>query len=238
MNREILVDYTDLPWGTPGDLAGMNRLSLRAEHLFVQNRERIEGKRVLDLACNNGRLSYPAFAVGAREVVGLEARPELIEQADKYFSETEFAGRTDIHQGDLFAFLENSEPGEFDVICCFGFLYHTVRQVDFFRLCKTLQPETIIIDTSVAKNYFWYGRRYFGKPPMLLLADFEDPKETRNTTDLDGIAFWPTPRFLEAMFDRIGYRWRRIEYKKSSFSDWSGMDDYRKGHRASYIAYR
>jgi 2-polyprenyl-3-methyl-5-hydroxy-6-metoxy-1,4-benzoquinol methylase len=43
-------------------------------------------------------------------------------------------------QGDVFDYLASASKNEFDVILCLGFLYHTVRQVDFFRQVKRLAP--------------------------------------------------------------------------------------------------
>jgi hypothetical protein len=33
----------------------------------------------------------------------------------------------------------------------------------------------------------------------------ENPEKTSDTIDEDGVAFWPTCSFLEAMFKNIGY---------------------------------
>ena len=41
----------------------------------------LAGKRVLDVACNSGFWSIQCALLGAREVVGFDARPELVEQA-------------------------------------------------------------------------------------------------------------------------------------------------------------
>ncbi|NJK39238.1 MAG: hypothetical protein HC920_16860 [Oscillatoriales cyanobacterium SM2_3_0] len=96
----------------------------------------------------------------------------------------------------------------------------------------------MIIDTNVATNYIWYGlKSFFQKPPMLYMI-IENPEKTSDTTDDDGVAFWPTCSFLESMFDIIGYKHRRIEYSARDIKDWSGMADYKRGYRASYVGYR
>lgn len=228
-------NYLQLGIATPGDAAGSNRLNQRAEHLIVRNRQHIEGRRVLDLACNDGRLMYPCLALNAKSVVGVEARATLIQRARSNMIRLRVADRAEFVHADVFDFLGQATPGSFDTINCFGFLYHTVRQVEFFRLCRRLQPEAIILDTSVARNYFWYGLRSFGKPPALFLAGFEDSREERNTTDSDGVVLWPTVSFLLGMLSRIGYEPRQIRYNSNN---WLGMEDYRKGLRASAIGVR
>ena len=50
------IDYESVSWVTPGDAGGLNRLAWRAEQILVKQKSLLEGKRVLDLACNTGRL--------------------------------------------------------------------------------------------------------------------------------------------------------------------------------------
>ncbi len=228
------VDYASSVFADKTNKAGTNRFSWRSQIIFSENKHVIEDKNILDLACNTGRMAFPCLELGAKSVTGVEARPELIEAGQRLMAKTAHADKMEYTQSDLFEYLESLEPGQFDTILCLGFLYHTVRQVDFFRQIHRLRPEHFVMDTGVAKNYFWFGRKMFGKPPALFVADYEDPAETRNTTDVDGLVFWPSTSFLEDMTKKIGYRCKRLDYK--GVKDWSDMSDYRKGIRASYIA--
>ena len=176
--------------------------------------------------------------MGAKQVVGIEIRQELIDKGKEYLAGTEYAEKMDFVKSDVFEYLASVQPGEFDTILCLGFLYHTVRQVDFFREINRIRPQTVIIDTNVFKNYVWLGKSLFSnpQPPCLFMVN-EDPKETRNTFDSDGVAFWPTKSFLETMFTAIEYPYQQIIYSKKEIQDWSGMRAYRKGYRISYIAH-
>ena len=233
------IDFTSAPadrYIGENDTVGLNRVSWRVELILSRNRTLIEGKRVLDLACHDGHMSYSCLALGAQSVTGVEAREDQIKEGKARICNMPCASQANFVQGDLFDYLESQEPGTFDVILCLGFLYHTVRQVDYFRQMNRLRPSTIFIDTSVAKNYWWYGRRHFGKPPALFVTGTEDPTKKGRTTDHDGIVMWPSTSFLELMMEKIGYEYRRIEFKKSSINDWSGLNDYRRGTRAVYVA--
>ena len=230
------VDYSSSVYANRADPAGVNRFSWRTELILAKNQKSIKDKKILDLACNTGRMAFPCLELGAKSVTGVEARPELIERGKELISQTPYRNQMEFIQSDLFHYLESLEPGKFDTIICLGFLYHTVRQVDFFRLMNKLRPQSILIDTNVAKNYWWFGRKSFGQPPALFLTQFEDPSETRNTTDVDGIVFWPTTSFLEQMFERINYSYTRVDFKNAGIKDWSAMDDYKKGYRAAYCA--
>jgi 2-polyprenyl-3-methyl-5-hydroxy-6-metoxy-1,4-benzoquinol methylase len=233
--KNTLFNYAKLPYGIDGNEEGQNRFNWRSEILFVHNKSLIEDKTVLDLACNNGRMAYPCLALGAKKIIGVEARQELITEGQEYLENTDFKNKMEFVQADVFDYLYSAEVESFDTILCLGFLYHTVRQVDFFRAVKRLSPNNVIIDTSVATNYIWYGLNSFlNKPPMLLTIN-EDSSKTSDTTDEDGVAFWPTKSFLEKMFDVIGYDCKQLNYKQT-VKNWNGLKDYRKGLRVSYIA--
>lgn len=235
---ELRFDYTKLPYGRGGAKSDHNRFNWRCELLLTRNVDAIKDKVVLDLACNNGRLSYPCLELGAKKVIGVEARRELIDQAEEYIEGTGLEDRIEFVHGDLFEFLASAEKNAFDTILCFGFLYHTVNQVEFFRQIQRLNPTHVIIDTSVAKNYIWYGLSAFMKKPPALFAHVENPEKTSDTTDTDGVVFWPTCSFLERMFDIINYKWERIDYDPKEIKDLSGLEVYKRGTRASYFASR
>ncbi|MEL7034697.1 MAG: class I SAM-dependent methyltransferase [Cyanobacteria bacterium J06592_8] len=234
----LMFDYAELPYGSGKDQKARNRFNWRYELLFTRNKELIQDKVILDLACNNGRLSYPCLALGAKKIIGVEARQELIETGKKYLHGTGFENKMEFIQADLFEYMSSVSKGEFDLILCCGFLYHTVKQVEFFRLLKQISPSSTIIDTNVATNYCWYGLKNFLKKPPMLYMIIEDPDKTSDTTDIDGVAFWPTPSFLESMFDVIGYDYRQIRYSSREIKDWYGMNDYKKGYRVSYVGHR
>jgi SAM-dependent methyltransferase len=230
------IDFPSSPWGN-SDLPGMNRLNWRAEVLLSRNKRRIAGMRVLDLACADGRMSFPCLELGALSVVGVEARQHRIDAGKILFSKLPYTGKMTFVQGDVFNFLEDAQPNTFDVILCFGFLYHTTRQVDFFRACRRLKPHTIIIDTAIAKNYWWFGRKKFGKPPALFFEQ-DDPGVERDSIDDDGFVCWPSASFLETMFERTDFQSERLLFRSAEIKNWSGMEDYKNGTAASYIATR
>ena len=207
--------------------------------MLVRNRDRINGKRVVDLACANGKLSYPCLALGAREVVGVEARQSRIDEGQEFLKGTEFEDRIKFVQSDLLGYLEAQEPGRFDTILCFGFLYHTVRQVHFFRQMRRLAPETIIIDSAVVHPWstFRLGRKGLAASPGLTLGS-EDPEVGRNTFDSDGVILYPSAIFFEKMFDVIGYRHQRIQFDPREITFWDGIKDYKQKRCAAYIASR
>src|SRR5215217_6564807 len=57
------------------------RLNVRYEAIFGENKDLFQGARVLDIASHDGRWSMAALACGAKSVVGIEARTDLVDHA-------------------------------------------------------------------------------------------------------------------------------------------------------------
>lgn len=103
------------------------RLNLRYEAIFGENRDIFAGASVLDLASHDGRWSLAALATGARSVVGIEARPELVKSAMENLAGYGYrADRARFVTGDVHDVLSTHDLGA-DVVLCLGFLYHTLR---------------------------------------------------------------------------------------------------------------
>lgn len=236
MSEVMTINYNDVPHAADTNAPGVKRFGARVDAIFAQRAELLKDRVVLDLACNTGRLAYPLLMLGAKKVVGVEARRELIDRGRDLFAKSPYAEKMTFVESDLFDYLDAAKPGDFDVIVCAGFLYHTVRHADFFRQVKRLAPQAVFVDTSVAKNYLWFGREFFGKPPALFMY-VEDASKTSDTTDPDGVVYWPSVSYVEAMLRGAGYDSERVDFRRT-VSDWTGLDDYKKGTRAAFVGRR
>ncbi|MGR3219524.1 MAG: class I SAM-dependent methyltransferase [Candidatus Anammoxibacter sp.] len=154
--KNFVVDYKDTLFLESSDTAALlNRLNWRAEILLTRNREAIEGKRILDLASHDGRFSYACLKLGAKHVTGIEFRDHLVKNTYENFEKLGYdPGQYNFLKGDIFHYLSNFDPSEFDTILCFGFFYHTIRQVELLELIKGLKPQHFILDTMVTKLMF------------------------------------------------------------------------------------
>src|SRR5688572_864240 len=125
------------------------RLNWRHEAMIASNAEILAGARVLDIASHDGRWSMAALEAGAREVVGIEGRPELVERANGHFANRGIADdRYRFIAADVFDVLarpEDHDLGEFDVVMCLGFLYHTLRYPELFSGIRELKPHHLIV---------------------------------------------------------------------------------------------
>lgn len=129
--------------------ASAARLNLRYEAIFAANRDIFEGARVLDVACNDGRWSFAALKTGARQVVGIEARPELCENATQTMKH--YGVDPDSYEfvcGDVLDRLREMSL-EVDVVLCLGYLYHTYRHTELLHHLRRLDPDYLVLDTHV-----------------------------------------------------------------------------------------
>jgi predicted nicotinamide N-methyase len=154
MKKTFFIDFKKTPFlKTSQTITGLNRLNWRAELLLTRNQKAIKGKRVLDLASHDGRFSYACLKLGAKQVTGVEGRPYLVRFAKKNLKSLGYkASSFKFINDDLFNYLPKVRPGTFDTILCFGFFYHTVKQVELIEQIKRLKPKVFLLDTFIEKD--------------------------------------------------------------------------------------
>jgi hypothetical protein len=187
------------------------RLNLRHHAMFGDNLDIFAGARVLDLASHDGRWSFAALRAGAASVVGIEGRPELVDAANDTFEHyAADRARYRFVADDLFHALAQ-EQGEFDVVLCLGFLYHTLRYNELFAGIRKFDPKHLIIDTQVVA----------GRDPMIRLRVERAALQRNAIADdfsHDGrvLTGRPTHSGLKMMARAYGFELVR-------YSDWSGL---------------
>ncbi|MGH7886743.1 MAG: methyltransferase domain-containing protein, partial [Candidatus Binatia bacterium] len=131
--------------------AGLNRMNSRFRVFMEPLKEEIAGSRVLDLASHDGRWSYAALKLGASDVTGIEARPELIEKGKHLFADAEFKGHYDFIAGDIFDVMPDlrKQGQTFDVVLCLGIFYHVMDHFRLMRLIRDFGPRLVILDTGL-----------------------------------------------------------------------------------------
>lgn len=189
------------------------RLNLRYEAIFGENRDIFEGASVLDLASHDGRWSLAALATGARSVVGIEARPELVDAARRNLGEYGFgADRVRFVTGDMHEVL-NTQDFEADVVLCLGFLYHTLRYNELLDGIRRTNARHLIIDT--------FSPDMMG--PVANVNVITEDADEEGKAAADNYSHGPSvlvgrPNLaaIQTMLDAYGYRVERL-------SDWAGL---------------
>ncbi len=210
-----------------------NRLNWRTHVFLTRYRDLVAGQRVLDLASHDGRLAYACANLGARHVVGIEGRPDLVTVARQHFKTLGVPDDSyEFHVGDLHAFLERCSPWQFDTILCCGFFYHTIRHVEIVRQFNRLAPQAVILDTQVT----------LGDPMTMQFAleqfDFEDESSKLHTIDSHKLSGRPSRSLTEALLRIHGFEPEEIRWRDLDIEDWSGLEAYRDGLRTTWVARR
>ncbi len=261
MPIKFAIDYSNSKFLTTSQTAtDPNRLNWRAELLLKRNKNLIKGKRILDIASHDARFSYACLKLGASHVTGVEARVELVENSIANLQEFDSTAFNFI-QGDIFEVFKTFDPSQFDTILCFGFLYHTLRQLEFFSELKRLSPKAVIIDTSVSKvppifkmlrqlrgtNLFNDLMGIVGEstPParrclallngQYFVFNTEGNQHESLTIDDLGIVAVPSEKMIETLFKVYGFTSQKINWNIPGIDDWTGLKDYKRGDRVSYI---
>lgn len=233
--EEIAIRVASYPrWHYEFDLKGVKTTTLEAEwvnrhaerkkHFFDPLVEwyggSLEGKRVLDLGCNAGFWSLNAVLAGSDYVLGVDGRRMHVEQANFVFQVYDVDPRAYCFVEDNIFNFSYEGHGPFDVIPCLGLFYHINRHVELLRSIKSLNPEVLIIDTSLTpmKGSFLELRR-------------DDVSEPRMSADYS-LVYYPSAAAVLDLVQEFGFN---VIMLKPEFDSYEGALDYRDGGRRSFI---
>ena len=144
----------------------------------------IDGKRVLDVGCGIGHLSR-FFAGRGCEVVCVDLREDNIAELRRRHPETE-AHVVDIESDDL------SNLGEFDIVFCYGLLYHLENPLAALRNIRKVCRGFLLLETNICDS----------SEPVLKLVD--EPLTSNQAKG--GIGSRPSPSFVAFALNRVGFR--------------------------------
>ncbi|MFN3208426.1 MAG: methyltransferase domain-containing protein [Roseovarius sp.] len=207
------------------------RLNQRHKLIIAPFRPQIEGARVLDIAAHDGRWSYALAAAGAAEVVGVEARPELVARFGA-FPDTEFKPRVRLTCGDLFTDLEaRARAGEtFDVVALYGIFYHVMDHFRLLSLIRALQPGLVIIDSEfiVIDNAMIQVLKEEVANPLNAVTEVEGRSHT--------VVGVPSRKATEFMAEALNFDCTWIDHDLILGEDTRGMHDYyREGRKVRHV---
>ncbi|MEM7508004.1 MAG: class I SAM-dependent methyltransferase [Pseudomonadota bacterium] len=193
----------------------------RQAFLIDPYRGEIEGARVLDLASHDGRWPYAFAEAGAREVIGIEGRQDLIDEFAT-FPESAIKARVSLRQGDINdAVPEMVAAGErFDVIGVLGIFYHITTHYLLLSQIRALEPRLILIDSEFMNH----------DNAMIQLVQ-EDATRDMNTlpyypgqtATVKGV---PSRRAMDVMATSLGYSIEWIDWGKLHRRERTGVKDY------------
>ncbi|MGO9085959.1 MAG: class I SAM-dependent methyltransferase [Candidatus Sulfotelmatobacter sp.] len=202
--------------GSPGGaIRPLQRFRHFMPYLLRAQGGSLRGKRVLDIACNSGFWSIQCALLGA-EVVGFDARPELVEQANFIKS---VVGLKNV-EFRLLDFWEMESLGtKFDVVLNLGILYHLPEPLEALKLTAAMARQHILLDTEVYRS-----------AEAAVQLRWEEPLYIRSA-NRSGIVAIPSRRCVDLMLRDIGaVEWFEIPLRSSDMPP-----DYREHWRASWL---
>jgi SAM-dependent methyltransferase len=144
----------------------------------------LAGKRVLDAGCGVGHHTTFYTSKGCT-VVGVDGRAENIAVMKELYPQVEgIAG--DVQEMDL------DRLGSFDIVHCFGLLYHLDSPVVALRRLAKICREYLFLETMVCDS----------SAPVMVLAD--EPFTSNQA--LGGLGCRPSPSLVAMALDRLGFR--------------------------------
>lgn len=205
---------------------GRYRLNTRHRFCVEDMRPYFKAKRVLDLASHDGRWAYSYAAAGAREVIGVEGRQELVE-AFETFPSGPAKDKVKLVIDDAVTFLNwLNEAGEtFDFVAILGFYYHTMEHFRILQQSRRLGARHIVIDSEFIMS----------DNPIIQMAQEATDKTSNAIASIEGqvsnVIGIPSVGALERMADVLGYDvfWSRWEDVPEAERE--GLGDYFRNHR-------
>ena len=237
----------DLPYGLSTYLPDKNRrpveytrLSCLIEHAFPAILDvcggSLEGKRVLDVACNCGGFSVEAAKHKSEYVFGFDIVDHYIEQAN-FIKRALQLDQVEFDTMDIDGFAE-STTSEFDVTFCFGILYHLEDPIRAMRALSAVTKSIMVVDTDLmripgllqrfVRKQLWAMRT--NSPTTL---DSNDVTTSRWRTS-ETVKFVPMQTTLVRLLNLLGFpNVKKIEPKQE------GLEKrYYNGRRGTFIAMR
>jgi trehalose 2-sulfotransferase len=202
------------------------RMRFRYEAIIAANRDLFRSARVLDIQSFDGRWSLAALEAGAIHVVGVDMRPRAIEAAERAFAE--FGIEPQSYQfvnAKILAALNTFSSEEFDVILCRDSMGQSDPRL-FFQHLQRLRPRHVVLDAAIAR----------GNVPMATFKlENQGPGDAGAARRLGSIVAVPNHELIALLCDCFGFRWRQIDWHALGVTDWTGLHDYERDLRRTYV---
>jgi predicted nicotinamide N-methyase len=199
--------------------------------LITCNADLIQGARILDLASHDGRWAFAAIKNGARHVTGVEGRSYLVQYAEQNFEKYGVpTSQYDFVHADCVDAVRLFDVSQFDVIFCFGFLYHTPNHFQLLHAITRLAPRALLIDSILINS----------PTPVVMLGTDDSTLEGASIALIpeqpETLVGIPTTRALELMLEYLGWDVRYLSWLEAQWPDWVGIEDYRDRKRFTLVA--
>ncbi len=206
---------------TATGFVGVIRSRHRYEAIVARNRALFGGARVLDIMGSDGLWSLAALDAGAARVVRLQA--SSAEATTETF--TEYGFKPESYQIANVAALETFDPDTFDLILCERFFEESDPRF-FFTELHRLRPKHVILDTEVIRGAGPIARFRLATPDQTV------PEVAGRYSTIVGS---PSHELIMFLCEFFGFQWRRIDWHALGIDNWTGIHDYERDERRTYV---
>ena len=204
-----------------------NRLRERYKHIITKNLDAIKGKRILDIAANNGRWTYAALSSDATHVTSIEGRQERVDDAISFFDKLGLnSNQYKTHCGDMYDFLyERKDDLKVDTVFLLGVYYHVMDHYHLLKSIARLKPQTILIDSGFVRSF-----------RNSIHIQFEDPRKHLNALTVfkgqtsEPVGFISLGLMIQLAWN-LGYNCRPVVWDPKEIDDKPCVQDYLMGRR-------
>lgn len=168
----------------------------------------LSGLNAVDLACHQGWFAQQLARAGISDVLATDARAEHIADVELINRATGIT-RVRTLQRDVHA-LRAADIGSFDVVLCFGLLYHLENPVGALRVARDLCRGLCLVETQIVPNLSGnvdWGNHRFVKPLQGIFGLIDETEETHGPEmSTTGICLAPSLEGLLWILRKVGFR--------------------------------
>jgi tRNA (mo5U34)-methyltransferase len=189
----------------------------------------------IDIACHQGWFSSKLIEYGFANVLAIDARENHIADSELIFSALDQSSKIQTLQSDVHS-LDTHALGQFDLVLCFGLIYHLENPIGALRKSFELCKNVCLIETQIAPGQTGvvdYGSYRFVKQIEASFVVVDETHETHGSeASTQGICLIPNLEGLVWILKKIGFS--RVEVLPVPAD---GYEQLRYGKRAMLAAF-
>jgi ubiquinone/menaquinone biosynthesis C-methylase UbiE len=186
------------------------RLKMVSNAVDAHFGKRLREIECLDIGCHEGFYSLAMARKGARNVLGIDARPENLHRA-RFVADAMGVTNVAFREGRVET-LADDLGRTFELTLFLGLLYHVEDPMRCLREVAAVTGELCVIETQVVdevEGYAEWGSRAWTRPYQGIIAVIDETGEFdahNRETGVSPMATCPSPKALLFMLKQAGFR--------------------------------
>ncbi len=157
----------------------------------------LSGKSVLDIGCNAGFFSVAAKQRNADYVLGIDASPDFLKQAEFV---RDVLG-LDIEYRNMSIYELPALTGTFDIVLCLGVIYHCADPFRAAENVASVTAHTAIVESALLNSAALSDKAVW----EFVFPGYENPSDAAGEKERSYNWWFPNMTGLRALFQRAGF---------------------------------